>query len=118
MKVLVIGASTKPNRISYQAIEMLKEEGHDILAIGARAGQVHDIWIRPHLIQADDVDTVTLYIRPELQQEYMDYIVALQPRRVIFNPGTEHPAFAELLAEHDIIADHACTLVLLRTGQF
>jgi hypothetical protein len=45
-------------------------------------------------------------------------ILAVRPRRVIFNPGAENASAAETLARHGIEAVEACTLVLLATGQF
>ena len=68
--------------------------------------------------QYTDIDTVTMYIGPQRQPEYYDYIVGLKPRRVIFNPGTENSEFETLLTEKGIIAEEACTLVLLGTGQY
>jgi predicted CoA-binding protein len=65
-----------------------------------------------------DVDTVTLYLSGKNQVSYYDYILSLQPRRVIFNPGTENPELQSMLQKASIDAQEACTLVLLATGQF
>ena len=48
----------------------------------------------------------------------IDDIVELAPRRVIFNPGAENPESYERLEAGGIEVVEACTLVLLRTGQF
>ena len=45
-------------------------------------------------------------------------LLALKPRRVIFNPGAENPALEDGLRAAGIEVEDACTLVLLRTGQF
>ena len=42
----------------------------------------------------------------------MEYILNLNPKRVIFNPGTENPAFFKLLERQNIAYEIACTLVL------
>jgi hypothetical protein len=47
-----------------------------------------------------------------------DAILALRPGRVILNPGTESPALEQALTTAGIPWQHACTLVMLRTGQF
>ncbi|MEH6407495.1 MAG: CoA-binding protein, partial [Leeuwenhoekiella sp.] len=65
-----------------------------------------------------DVDTVTLYLNPQRQEEYYDYIISLNPKRVIFNPGTENPEFYTKLREKKISFENACTLVLLSTNQY
>ena len=64
------------------------------------------------------VDTVTLYIGPRHQPAYYEYIVSLHPKRVIFNPGTENPEFAKILADNQIEDVQACTLVMLAVGQY
>jgi len=118
MKVIVIGASTKPYRTSYQAVHLLRSYDHDVIAIGKNKGQLAGVDIITYKPEAIDVDTVTLYINPSIQPLYYDYIIGLQPRRVIFNPGTENETFTKLLDEAEIPWEEACTLVLLRTGQF
>jgi hypothetical protein len=42
----------------------------------------------------------------------------LKPARVIFNPGTENQEFAQQLEAQGIETIEACTLVMLRTGQY
>jgi uncharacterized protein len=115
---LVIGASTKPDRYSNKAIERLLHYNYQVQAISNKSGQAYGINFllgTPALI---DIHTVTLYLNPQRQVEYYDYIIALKPKRVIFNPGTEHVAFEELLTQNGIEAIEACTLVLLATGQY
>mgnify|MGYP003595073862 CR=1 FL=1 len=62
--------------------------------------------------------TVTLYVSPALSAGLAGELLAAAPARVIFNPGTENPELEEKLAAAGIEPVHACTLVLLRTGQF
>jgi len=52
------------------------------------------------------------------QTGYYEYIMSLEPRRVIFNPGTENPDFEKQLEEQGILAEEACTLVLLATNVY
>ena len=65
-----------------------------------------------------DVDTVTLYLGATRQEPYFEYLVKLNPRRVIFNPGTENEEFENRLKEAGIQTEQACTLVLLVTNQY
>ena len=60
----------------------------------------------------------TPYIGPQHQEEWYDYLIGLKPKRIIFNPGTENPAFEKKANEAGIETEEACTLVLLRTHQF
>jgi predicted CoA-binding protein len=92
--------------------------GHEIELLGLRPDVIFGQTIDTDRKQYVDIDTVTMYIGPQRQPEYYDYIVGLKPRRVIFNPGTENNEFETLLSENGIIAEEACTLVLLGTGQY
>lgn len=115
---VVIGASENPQRYSFLAVSRLRANGHPVIAIGKRTGQIGDTPIVTEHPNVTGVDTITLYLNPTLQQEYYDYIFSLQPKRIIFNPGTENTELIRLAAEHGVKAQEACTLVLLSTGQY
>ena len=61
---------------------------------------------------------VTLYLNPDNQKEYYEKIIALNPKRIIFNPGTENEELEDLAKEHNIETVEGCTLVMLSTGTF
>jgi predicted CoA-binding protein len=117
-KTLVLGASDNPARYSYLAIQRLRKFGHPVVGIGRKNTKVGDVVIEKEKIPATDIDTVTLYLNPTHQQEYYDYILSLNPKRIIFNPGTENDKLAELAKEKNIQTMEACTLVMLSTGQY
>ena len=118
MNVLVIGASTKPERYSYKAITNLVAKEHHVFAIGARPGNVAGIEFYTNKVDLKNIDTITLYINKEIQKQYVDYILMLNPIRVIFNPGTENPELELMLNKKGIETIEACTLVMLATEQF
>lgn len=117
-KTLVIGASTNPSRYSYLAINNLRHHGHEVCALGLKQGEVAGVNIDTEKLDYEDINTVTLYIGPQNQAEYEDYVISLNPKRVIFNPGTENLEFERRLQQEDIEVEEACTLVLLSTGQY
>lgn len=115
---LVIGASTNIERYSNMAIKLLKQYNHQVFAIGNKVGKIDDTEIevgKPHF---KNIDTITLYISEKYQPEYFDYILSLQPKRIIFNPGTENGELYSLALKNNIYPINACTLVLLKTGQY
>jgi len=118
MKTLVIGASTNPERYSFKAINSLLNHNHSVVAIGQKIGEVSGVKIQTKQIPLKNIDTVTLYVNPKNQRDYYNYILQLQPKRVIFNPGTENPEFYQLLKSNNIQVEVACTLVLLATNQY
>ena len=117
-KTLIIGASSNTERYSYLAAERLLTHGYEIEMIGSRPDIIFGQKINTEKLPFEDIDTFTLYISDKFQKEYYEYVVSLNPRRVIFNPGTENPEFEELLISNDIHIAEACTLVLLSTGQY
>ncbi len=117
-KTLVIGASENTDRYSNKAIKALVSHGHEVVAIGLRAGEVAGVSFDSEKKAFENIDTVTLYVGPQNQPEYYQYIGDLNPRRVIFNPGTENPEFISQLKASGIYTEIACTLVLLATGQY
>jgi predicted CoA-binding protein len=118
-RVAVLGASHKPERYSNQAVRMLKEYGHEVLPVTPGRAVIEDLPVSPDLGSiVGSVDTLTLYVGPERSAQLQEAIVALKPGRVILNPGTESPSLEQSLTEAGIPWQHACTLVMLRTGQF
>ncbi|MDQ6845410.1 MAG: CoA-binding protein [Bacteroidota bacterium] len=117
-KTLVLGASANPSRYSYLALNKLLSKGHDVVAIGRRAGKVGEIEITTEKPIIDDLDTVTLYLNANNQKQYYDYILSQKPKRIIFNPGAENDELADMAKDNDILPQEACTLVLLSTGQY
>lgn len=118
MKTLIIGASKNPERYSYKAADKLLKHGHEIELLGLRPDEIFGQTIDTEKKQFTDIDTVTMYVGPQRQAEYFDYIVSLKPRRVIFNPGTENEDFFDILKKNNIEFETACTLVMLGTGQY
>ncbi len=117
-KTLVLGASDNPGRYSNMAMRELKGKGHDIVAVGKRGGSAYGVEIQTQPVATEDIDTVTLYLNPDHQQAYYDYILSLKPRRIIFNPGTENEELEDMAAQTGIKVLEACTLVMLGTGQY
>jgi hypothetical protein len=97
---------------------MLNKYKHEVVAFGIKKGMIDKHPIVNQLPYDTDFDTITLYLNPQNQELYQDYIIRLKPKRVVFNPGTENPEFEKRLIENGISPLEACTLVLLRTGQY
>ena len=117
-KTLVVGASLKEGKYSNIAIKKLIANKHEVKAIGLRKGKIGEVKIDTGFPKLNDIDTVTLYLQPSRQKGYYEYIIALKPNRVIFNPGTKNFEFIELLESNTIEVEIACTLVLLTIDQY
>jgi uncharacterized protein len=119
-KTVIVGATDNRSRYAYLAANMLKEYDHEIVPLGIKSGSVagHEILDIRKKPEIKDVDTITLYIGPPRQPEWYDYFLSLNPKRIIFNPGTENPEFEKLAADRGVEVLEACTLVMLRSHQF
>ncbi|WP_421877320.1 CoA-binding protein [Marinoscillum sp.] len=119
-KTVIIGATTNPERYAYFAAGRLKQNDHTIVPVGIKKGDVFeeeilDLREKPEI---PDVDTVTMYIGTRNQAEWMDYILSLNPNRIIFNPGTENLSFQEKANAQGIETLNACTLVMLSSNTY
>lgn len=119
-KTVILGATPNPSRYAFFAAERLINHEHPIVPVGIKKGEVGghpilDLREKPHV---EDVDTVTLYINPTNQQEWEEYILSLNPKRIIFNPGTENNRLQSKAAEKGIETLYACTLVMLSAGTY
>ncbi|MGY8965771.1 MAG: CoA-binding protein [Flavobacteriales bacterium] len=117
-KTLVIGASINPERYAYKAIHLLVKHEIEVVPMGVKPGFVANLLIVSPLIVQINIHTITLYLGTSKQEPYYDFILKINPKRVLFNPGTENPKLAKLLNEKGILWENACTLVLLSTNQY
>ena len=117
--VVVLGASPKPERYSNKAVRMLVEAGHKVIPVHPAINTIEGLQTAKSLEDIKEkVDTLTLYVSPKISTDLAGQILTLNPQRVIFNPGTENPDLQKKLQEKQIKTELACSLVLLRTGQF
>jgi len=117
-KTLVLGASISPHRYSNLAIKKLVKAGHDVIAIGKKKGEVDGIVIETQLKPYQNIDTITIYLNGLNQRPYYQYVVDINPERVIFNPGAENQEFYRILNANNIRFEEACSLTLLSTNQY
>jgi uncharacterized protein len=115
---VVLGVSTDPNRYSYQAVTLLNKLGYEVKAVGIKSGAVGSVKIESELPIETNIHTITLYINPNIQIQYVNRIIEAKPKRVIFNPGTESDNTIRKLTLAGIECVEACTLVMLRTKQY
>ncbi len=117
--VAVLGASPKPDRYAYRAMQMLREHGHRAIPVNPAFDEIlGDKCYRSIAEIPDTVDTVTMYLGKQRSDPLIGEIVKAKPRRIIMNPGAENGDLAAKAEAAGIEVDYACTLVLLQTGGF
>ena len=119
LRVAVLGASPKSERYSNMAVDSLLKQGHEVIPVNPAHQVINGISAVASLDDIEGgIDILTMYVNDERSSELVDEILALNPAKIIFNPGAENP---ELVAECEnagILTEEACTLVLLNTEQF
>ena len=118
-RVLLIGASSNRSRYSNKAMALLLEKGYAVIPVNPREDEILGVET-VHSIRdvSAPVTTVSVYVRPDILKPQIDHLVALDPKRVIFNPGTEDEGMMKRLVDQEINVVQACTIVLLKTEQF
>ncbi len=118
-KVIVLGASPKPERYAHKAQMLLTQFGHHVLPVNPAFESIEGV---PCFKRLEDVpgpvDTITLYLGPPRSEPLIESIIAKKPKRVILNPGTESELLQKRLTAAGILPQIACTLVLLTTSQY
>lgn len=119
MKVVILGASNKPERYSNKALHALSQHGHQPLPVNPGQSEIGAYACYPSLSAiSEDVHTITMYLSPKHSHSLLEQIISAKPKRVIFNPGTENPALQTSLKEAGIEVVNACTLIMLERDQF
>lgn len=117
-RTVILGASPNPQRYANIATERLINHGHEVYPIGLRKGEINGVSLITDRPKLNNIDTITLYIGPQNQSGWIDYILELKPNRLIFNPGTENEILEKLAKDNNIEVLEACTLVLLSVGSY
>ena len=117
-KTVVLGATDNPSRYAYVAVKRLLDNGHEVVAVSNKNGEVLGLPIQSNFPAIENVDTVTLYVGTKNLDFYVDYILGLKPNRIIFNPGTAHTILEQKAKEQGIETVTGCTLVMLSIGNY
>ncbi len=119
-KTVIIGATTNTGRYAYMAAERLSGASVEFVPVGIKKGTVFGQPILPikEKPMVNDVHTVTMYIGPQNQPKWYAYILSLNPKRIVFNPGTENDEFQNLARQRNIEIVQGCTLVMLGVGTY
>jgi len=122
VKVAILGASARPDRYAHKAQLALVAAGHGVFPISRGGDEILGAIGYSQLseipAECRPIDTVTVYLRPELLLPLVEEIRELAPRRLLLNPGTEHPDLDAALEGSGIELVEACTLVLLQLRTF
>ena len=117
-KTVVLGASPNPLRFSYKMVKSLLRHEIDVVPVGFRKGTINEVDILIGQPKIQNVHTISLFLGSRHQPAFYDYILKLNPKRIIFNPGTYNPELYELARKNGIETVIDCALIMLSKGTF
>lgn len=115
---LVVGASENPSRYSNLAVKKLLDNKFPVLCYSKKEGIIRNIPINTSLPSGIDIHTITMYINAAHQENLMEDLLRLKPKRIIFNPGTENRKFQKIAQDRGIEILEACTLVMMSSNSY
>jgi len=117
--VVIIGASTNPDRYAFKAMQRLQDHGYKAIPVNPAFNEV--LGERCYASIADvpqPIDTVTLYLGSPRSTPLIQGILKAKPRRIICNPGAENFELEKAASARGIEVVYDCTLVMLGAGTF
>ena len=115
---LVVGASLNENRYSNTCVKTLVSGHFPVIALGLKEGMIAGVPVQTGFPPLKNIHTVTIYLGVPNQLIWYDYILGLNPQRVIFNPGAENREFRDALTAAGIEAVEDCTIRMVEGGRF
>lgn len=115
---VILGASPLEDRYSYKATIQLQKHGHSVFPVGIKKGEIVGLKIINNRPELQNIHTITLYLNAKNQEQWYSYILSLNPKRLIFNPGAENPELIKMASAKGIECTEACTLVMLSIGTY
>lgn len=115
-KVLVLGASDNPNRISFSLVKLLRNRGYDLYAMGRRKGSIENIIIHGEDDRTHCADIITILLQPKRQKKFYNYIISLRPKKIVLHPGSENPELEFLAQKNHIEVMKGCTFGFVVTN--
>lgn len=118
-RTVVLGASPKPNRYAFKALQLLQQYGHPTVPVNPAYDEILGLKCYSSLGDAPaPIDTVTIYLGKRRSDPLIEQITNVRPRRIILNPGAENDDLAHAARQRGIEVVEECTLVMLTTGTF
>jgi predicted CoA-binding protein len=116
--IVVLGASPNPKRTSYLAAKVLIQKGYNVYAYGSKTGKIDQLSINDKLPNpvSKSIDAITIFLSPQKQKDYYEYILDTKPKSIIFNPGSENPELEKLAKKNNINIVSCCTIALTAVG--
>lgn len=112
-KIAVIGASNNPEKYGYEVYKDLKENGFNVIPVNIHEQEIQNDKAYNYLKDyPESLDLIVLVIPPEQGLNVLSQALAMQIKKVWFQPGSESEDLIKFAKEHgfEYIAN-ACIMV-------
>jgi predicted CoA-binding protein len=117
--VVVLGATPKPDRYAFMAMQRLQEHGYKAIPVNPAFDEILGERCHPSISEVPrPIDTVTVYLSAARSAPLIADILNARPNRIIFNPGAENDELAQAASSAGLEVVTGCTLVMLASGTF
>ncbi len=115
--VAIVGASSKPERYSHQAILRYLDRHYTVWPVHPAGGTIAGCPVYADLRHLPGTPTIVcMYINPTAGLAMLDDIIACKPQVLWLNPGADGEPLASVARERGLHVVEACTLVVLGYG--
>lgn len=113
----VLGASRNPRKFGHLSVQAHLRHGYKVFPINPHAETIAGVPAYASLGQlpVEAVDRITVYLPPEAGITHLDQMVALHPKEVWFNPGSESDELLTRAEQLGLPVIAACSLIDLES---
>lgn len=112
-KIAIIGASNNPEKYGYKVYKDLKENGFNVIPINIHEQEIQGDKAYNYLKDyPEEIDVIVLVIPPEQGLIVLSQALAMQIKKVWFQPGSESEDLINFAKEHGFeYVANACIMV-------
>jgi len=97
---------------------MLIKAGYEVIPIGVHDGAIEKLSIVHGMPEVGEIDSVSIFLGKDKQKEYESYLLEMNPKRIIINPGAENLNFERKAKRKGIEVKRACTIEMISARRF
>ncbi len=110
--IVIVGASADRRKYGNKAVRAFRDGGWKVYPVNPKEKIIEGIRCYASLKEIPaPVDRVSLYVPPSVGRKILDDIVALQPKEVFFNPGSEDDDLIREAERRGLPVVQACSIV-------
>ena len=112
--IAVIGASSNRDKFGNKCIRAFLSKGFIVYPINPKENEIEGLKNYRTISEIEDeINIVSIYLRPEITLNIVDEIIAKKPSLVYLNPGTESEEIKNRFEKEGIEVKEKCSIVAI-----